>query len=160
MACSILLALAGLVLPAIGGGRTWSPRRTGAQGDMQAIAAGLSRYKQDTLTLPTGVEGRTNLTWLYGPGRIPAGQAFGSPAESRALADALLNDSLGRSRWAGPYIKALHADPWGNAYLVNADGWITPGEMPIVVSAGPDGVIETSPWARTPAGDDLLLVVE
>ena len=157
---SILVALSGVVMPVIGEG-VRTVRRTGARDDMQLIAEGLVRYVHDTLTLPTGVEGRTNITWLYGPGHIPAEQPFGASTDARPIEDALLNASMGRTRWHGPYVPGeLHPDPWGNAYLVNADGWITPGEQAMVVSAGPDGVVQTTPWARRPGGDDLLLVMD
>jgi type II secretory pathway pseudopilin PulG len=157
---SILLALAGIVMPEIRDGVHGS-RRSGAQDQMQVIAQGLVGYVRDTSLPPTGVDGRTNIHWLYGPGRIPASQPFGTPHQARALEDALLNRSMGRERWRGPYVDAaLQPDPWGRAYLVNADGWITPGEEPMVVSAGPDGIVQTAPWARRAGGDDLLLVMD
>jgi type II secretory pathway pseudopilin PulG len=159
VALSVLVALSGVVLPVVSEGVA-TTRITGAHGDLQLIAEGLARYVSDTHVLPTGVEGRTNITLLYGPGHVPASQRFGATIDARPLEDALLNPSMARARWHGPYAAALHADPWGNAYLVNADGWVEPGEQAMVLSAGPDGVVQTTPWARRPAGDDLLLAMD
>ena len=62
------------------------------------------RYVRDTLTLPTGVEGRTNITWLYGPGHIPAEQPFGAstgaPPDLDVTAAVRFFDE-GRARLAG-----------------------------------------------------------
>jgi len=42
-------------------------------------------------------------------------------------------------------------DPWGNAYVAAvANGLAT------IVTAGPDGVLQTSPLAEAPLGDDRL----
>ena len=157
-ALSVLLALSGVLMPAIGE-EVVESRENAALSDLHDIAAGLAGYARDTHFLPTGVEGRTNVAWLYGPGNVPAGNPFSGGGEARPLDDALLNDSMGRSQWAGPYTTGLHADPWGHCYLVNVEGWLTETETAMVLSAGPDGVVQTQPDAWQPAGDDLMLVV-
>jgi len=160
VALSVLLALSGVLMPTIGE-QVGESRRLSALSDLQGIAEGLAAYSHDTLYLPTGKEGRTNVAWLYGPGNIPAGHAFGTGGEARALDDALLNDSLGGSHWAGPYVTGgLHPDPWGHSYLVNADGWLAEREKPLVICAGPDGIVQTAPSSTRPAGDDLLIVAD
>ena len=157
---SVLVALSGVLMPVVKQ-EVGSTRTLDAQADMQHIAEGLSAYAHDTLYLPTGAEGRTNLAWLFGPGRIPAGSGFGNGGDTRTLDDALLNSSMGGANWKGPYVKdGLHPDPWGNAYLVNVDGFVTARQRGQILCAGPDGRIETAPDARQPAGDDLLLVVD
>jgi hypothetical protein len=114
-----------------------------------------------TLYLPTGTEARTNVAWLYGPGNIPAHQPFATGGEARSLADVLLNPSMGGERWAGPYAQAgLRADPWGNAYLINVDGFLSPREQAVILCAGPNGRVESAPDATRPTGDDLLLCID
>jgi len=157
---SVLVALSGVLMPTIreevGEGRVLQ-----AQSDMQAIAEGLAAYARDTRFLPTGTEGRTNVAWLYGPGNIPAGNSFGTGGETRSLDDALMNASMGGERWTGPYVAAgLRPDPWGNAYLVNVDGFVSPRERALIVSAGPDGRMDTAPDAQRASGDDLILAVD
>ena len=51
-------------------------------------------------------------------------------------------------------------DPWGHAYLVNVEGWVNPREHALVLSAGPDGIVQSEADATHPAGDDLLLVID
>ena len=159
VALGILVSLSGVLMPAIHV-EVDDARRMQTLADMDAIANALSRYQADTLTLPTGVEGRTDVAWLYGPGRIPAANPFSAGGEARALGDALLNASLGGSRWAGPYLGTLSPDPWGGAYLVNVDGWLDARERPMILSAGPDGIVQTAPDAREAGGDDLLWLLD
>lgn len=67
----------------------------------------------------------------------------------------------GSPKWKGPYIAALRPDPWGNPYIIHigamekdgspiggttAKGWI--------LSAGPNGVLETEPTDAALRGDD------
>lgn len=157
---SVLVALSGVLMPVVRH-EVGESRDLDAQRDMQAIAEGLAAWSRDTLFLPTGVEGRTNVAWLYGPGNIPAHQPFATGGEARSLSDVLLNPSMGGERWAGPYAQAgLHADPWGNAYLVNVDGFLSPREQAVILSAGPNGRIESAPDATKAAGDDLLITLD
>jgi hypothetical protein len=47
-------------------------------------------------------------------------------------------------------------DPWGNSYLV-----VVPAGRPtVVISAGPDGILQTRFSSDVPAGDDRLLTVQ
>ena len=159
VALGILVSLSGVLMPAIGE-EVGEARRMQTLADMDAIATALSRYQADTLTLPTGVSGRTDVAWLYGPGRSPAATPFAAGGQARALEDVLLIASLGGTRWAGPYLGALSPDPWGGAYLVNVDGWLDARERPMILSAGPDGIVQTSPDAREAGGDDLLWLLD
>jgi len=159
VALSILVSLSGVLMPAVGE-QVAEARVSQADKDMIDIAQGLAHYTRDTRFLPTGVQGRTDVAWMYGPGELPSGELFGASRESRPLADALSSDRLGGSAWAGPYTEGLTADPWGHAYLVNVDGWVNAREHAVVASAGPDGLLETPPTASAPAGDDLLYVMD
>jgi type II secretory pathway pseudopilin PulG len=157
VAMSILVSLSGVLMPAV------STKLSGARADeaildMQRIASGIAQYSQQTLTYPTGKNGRTNVACLYGPGAIPP-SSFGQGAESRPLEDVLLTNAMGGDAWAGPYADGLTADPWGNAYLVNAEGWVLPGQNAVIVSAGPDGIVQTTAKDTEAAEDDILLVV-
>jgi hypothetical protein len=154
-----LVSLSGVVMPAVGE-QVVQARTNQAYTEMIDIAEGLAHYSNDTRFLPTGVQGRTNVAWMYGPGEIPGGHQFGTGGEARSLDDALLNASLGGEAWSGPYADELQSDPWGHAYLVNVEGWINQREHAIVVSAGPDGIVETAPDATSPAGDDLLYLMD
>jgi type II secretory pathway pseudopilin PulG len=158
VAMSILVSLSGVLMPAV------STRLSGARAeeailDMQRIASGIAQYSQQTLTYPTGKNGRTNVACLYGPGSIPS-SSFGQGSESRPLEDVLMTNAMGGDAWAGPYVDGLQADPWGNAYLVNAEGWVLPGHHAMIVSAGPDGIVQTTSKDIEAAEDDILLIVD
>jgi prepilin-type N-terminal cleavage/methylation domain-containing protein len=64
-------------------------------------------------------------------------------------------------KWKGPYAARLGLDPWGNAYIVSIGAMEKDGS-PIVtnakawiISAGPNGVLETEPDGATLGGDDI-----
>ena len=52
--------------------------------------------------------------------------------------------SGGRVAYRGPYLDNLPDDPWGNAYLVNADNVDGTTNMAFAISAGPDGTLDTT----------------
>lgn len=83
---------------------------------------------------------------LCGPGRVPAARAPG-------LA------------WIAGPVKATVAfepvwpqDPWGRCYLLNARAVLDHGAG-LLISAGPNGTIDTPLDAASPAGDDIGVVV-
>jgi hypothetical protein len=155
---SVIVALAGVVSPIVGGATAQDAEGV-ANIQMLHIIDGLQAYSRDTLYLPTGNQGRTDVSWLYGPGVIPSDNPFAAGGEARPLEDALLIPAMGGRNWSGPYLDELVPDPWGNAYLVNVDGLIDSREEPMVLSAGPDGIVQTQPFESRPAGDDLLLLM-
>ena len=68
--------------------------------------------------------------------------------------------------WKGPYTDAIPAvDAWGNPYLVNIGDAATSAQAVFVVSAGLNGVVETSASTDsttnlTPGGDDIIARVK
>lgn len=63
--------------------------------------------------------------------------------------------------WAGPYVTRLGLDPWGNAYIISIGAMEASG-LPIavdamgwIISAGPNGTIETPPDSPVLVGDDI-----
>jgi type II secretory pathway pseudopilin PulG len=72
--------------------------------------------------------------------------------------------TTGGNAWRGPYLLQMPADPWGNAFLVNVakgDPALSPKKAVFVISAGPNGILETTSDALasslvTPAGDDII----
>ena len=155
---AVLVSLAGVVAPVVGGA-TGRSDVAEAEAQMLHIVDGLHAYSRDTLYLPTGDQGRTDVSWLYGPGVIPADNPFAAGGEARPLDEVLLMPAMGGRNWNGPYVEGVDADPWGNAFLVNVDGLIDSREQAMVLCAGPDGIVQTAPWDRRPAGDDLLMLL-
>ena len=154
----LLLGLSGVVAPGVMD-ELEEQRVVSATRQMQLIVEGLRAYSQDTLTFPTGRHGRTNVSWLYSPGELPEGNPFADGGEARTLADVLIDDTMGGMAWQGPYIDELAPDPWGRAFLVNVQGLVTGRERAMVLSAGPDGVVQSEGVTLQPAGDDILLAL-
>ncbi len=80
-------------------------------------------------------------------------------------ADELDYPSSGRSRWRGPYLARGSLDPWGHAYIISV-GAMESGGSPIapnargwIVSAGPNGILETAPDTLVLGGDDIGMIL-
>jgi hypothetical protein len=68
----------------------------------------------------------------------------------------------GGNAWRGAYLTGpIDPDSWGNRYAVNTDYLDANGNDVVVLSAGPNEIIETA-WASNPlaaGGDDLIQLV-
>jgi len=60
-----------------------------------------------------------------------------------------LIDNPGIAGWNGPYIKLLRPDPWGNRYIYALEG-----TNAVVLSAGPDGAVNTLDDLMPPQNPD------
>lgn len=98
-----------------------------------------------------------------------------APARNNAYNHLFINDPLangisgqdvdyrtsGAKRWRGPYLARLGLDPWGNAYIIHV-GAMEAGGNPFpfpnsrgwILSAGPNGVLETAVDGDTLVSDD------
>jgi prepilin-type N-terminal cleavage/methylation domain-containing protein len=70
-----------------------------------------------------------------------------------------------KARFAGPYIGSLDSDPWGNRYILTAANLATSGNHAYVISAGPNGVLDTtlnqvSTGLFTVGGDDVVSLIQ
>jgi prepilin-type N-terminal cleavage/methylation domain-containing protein len=64
----------------------------------------------------------------------------------------------------GPYVGSLDSDPWGNRYILTAANLSTSGYHAYVISAGPNGLLDTTlnqqaTGAFVTGGDDVVSVV-
>lgn len=65
------------------------------------------------------------------------------------------------SQWKGPYLAKIGKDPFGFAYIAGVGAMETNGSPVItgakgwIISAGPDGNLDTSPTASVLSGDDI-----
>lgn len=158
-------------------------RITAAGGDVQAIGAAVTSLLRDTgdypmrggtgnafadrfaktLLLSTDKDGTTtaspDITTL---GTISSEGDF----EGHFYTNTLYS-STGDQIWRGPYLSSRKLDPWGNSYLIFLEG-IKDAADPtgagsstknlLILSAGPNGVIETDPTDSSPEGDDIMTV--
>jgi prepilin-type N-terminal cleavage/methylation domain-containing protein len=76
--------------------------------------------------------------------------------------------NTGKIAWRGPYLAGVPQDPWGNAFLVNigkGDPAAATKKAVFVISAGPNGLLETSSDAArnavvSPSGDDIIARIQ
>lgn len=65
------------------------------------------------------------------------------------------------TKWKGPYITKLGVDPFGSAYVIHVGAMqkngtpVAAGGRGWILSAGPDGNLDTSPTASVLSGDDI-----
>ncbi|MBC8019083.1 MAG: type II secretion system protein GspG [Verrucomicrobia bacterium] len=149
----IIAILAGILVPMIFN-QIDEAKVTRALGDMKSIQSGIMIFKKDTGSWPDKTApGVVGVTLLYSDSKstatppIPTNSGIDwNSTTAERIADHLNanNDGVyGATTWKGPYLNANDADPWGNAYIINADNFSTDGKV-WVVSAGPDGIIQTN----------------
>jgi prepilin-type N-terminal cleavage/methylation domain-containing protein len=166
VALTIIAILAAVLTPLVGK-YVDQARVTRASQEAGTIAEAVLNFNKNTgkwpifRNFPAGGTIDTNLfyTVLVGPPGTPPGCDFvcgatwgASGVSERGDLAAILErnapwgySTSGKFAWRGPYLMSIGMDPWGNAYVVNASS-LAPGktEAGFVLSAGPDGKIDTS----------------
>jgi len=153
-----------------------------AQGDVEMIAGTLSTFYKDTGRWPTTDNNNKALnnqevrllhtTAGLMPGELNAAIGWTTLAPADNLENQLITNTpggaaanayptTGETKWAGPYSNLYKADPWGQRYLCNV-GNFHPGQNgPVwVLSAGPDGMIQTPATSLVLQGDDIGFLVK
>ena len=145
-----------------------------ARNEVQVVAAAVTNAYKDLGRWPNRNTAATDFGGLYTGATTPAAAFFGAAtgwtaagAGWNALDTHLVTNghtypAAGDTKWSGPYATTLPVDPWGRPYVINAANFTsatTPPTPVWVLSAGPNGVINTSiattPAAATPGGDDI-----
>jgi type II secretory pathway pseudopilin PulG len=143
-----------------------------AEEDVKTINAMFNDLIKDTGEYP-GNKLPVGKPYICGSGTQPsAGIVWCTAANSSSLSNHLFtNDpdedgtpneasddyrASGKFRWKGPYLQANNPDPWGNAYALDASTLVGGNTSPTwIVSAGPDGIFQTSPADTSLSGDDI-----
>jgi len=169
---SVIAILTAVLVPTVMSHITQS-RILRARQDVRTLSDAITRFFQDTGFFPKttdsvdGVAGTNEVDLLVSAGRAPtlpdnsAEMRIWAQGKADFFGNHLVNNVPGyalKSRmdvlgWNGPYLASPpEADPWGNRYMVNivhlnpSTGVVDGGQVKsavFVVSAGPDGVIET-----------------
>lgn len=149
--------------------------------DTHAIASAMSRMTADVMGHESQDGGWATYALLVGPGAQPAvaagaGQEWAAGLGARqagALEAQLMLNGPGYPThaqsqtnwirgWHGPYLETgVGADPWGHRYAVNVK-YLKGGAFDtFVVSAGPNGIVETPFQAdgTVARGDDIVVVL-
>lgn len=167
-------------------------KKSKAESDVQTIAGVINRLAKDVAHFPLYKDGTKTTTteapdWelLQGPGNDPVdndgNNKWLTVAQGKIdeLQNHLIKNNPGskeyetdpaksRFLWRGPYVENIGPDPWRNRYLVNiknADPAANPAKVVWVLSAGPNGKIETDPNANADSGpvargDDIAVRIK
>lgn len=157
-------------------------KRIKAEGDVEVIGAAFTTMMADMgssrLKFPGGVQPKL----LVSRGRVPevgprGESTWQGPLDGQSVVsmeDVLYSNSVGLPLgedergglafgWNGPYLQLpIQADSWGNRYAINTAHLGSDGFSTFVLSAGPDGAVNT-PFSVTvpPAdADDLVFIIE
>ena len=155
LAALMLSGLTTAVVPVLSADRNGIFRYR-AQTDCARIGAAVMQMIQDTGKSPADRMDGERYACLLGEGSAPKG-LFAPAGLCGDLASLLVDEggTIWGEDWSGPYMMHVPADPWGQAYVVTITGFVDPDERPWVLSAGPDGVLETGPHSTEPVGDDI-----
>ncbi len=144
-----------------------------AEGDVRTLGQVVLTLTKDVQHFPmytdgTVTTGDPTVELLRGPGNTPtdstaSGQQWLTTTKLGELENHLVKNNPGTAKygtighfvWKGPYLEKVNEDPWGNRYLINIKNG-NPGDpdkkVIWVLSAGPNGKIETNPNALTDSG--------
>ena len=177
----VLSVMSAVMSPAIGD-YVNDARHVKAAGDVQVLAFSFSRFAFDASMAAPGDHDWQQFDVLVGEGLAPEVGQGGDAAWTGApddhgvgrLEDHLITNTAGYHTgaghpgpywargWRGPYLgTGIGPDPWGHRYAINVGAWSRNGADVIVLSAGPNGLIET-PFIHdgtVPGGDDVVAVI-
>jgi general secretion pathway protein G len=162
---AILAILAGILTPMIFS-QIDQAKIARAEADCKSISSGLLTFRKDLGVWPnlSGAGCGPNTKLLLGLGAHPAGLAAMGFTTDPAVnfKDVLMQDNeecYNSTMYKGPYLPIVEADPWGNAYVLPAGNFDV--ALPVyVLSAGPNGIMETPSFAVSPLGDDIGIRVK
>jgi len=183
VAIAVVAILAGIITPSVIKHLDDS-RRARALNDCSTIAAAVASFYKDLGQLPNLTLTPTNQVVLVGSGNTPTSSAAANDlwitATTAANAD-LLTYHLAQNRpknltttiypttagaeliWRGPYQGTFPADPWGNRYAINIGASTNAAYSVCVLSAGPDGIVQTPfnlGFTANAGGDDIIFRIK
>jgi prepilin-type N-terminal cleavage/methylation domain-containing protein len=191
VAIAVVAILAGIITPSVIKHLDDS-KRARAQNDCLVMGAAIGSFYKDVGRMPDmNASGGATLDLLVSGGTIPtmaSGVTTWNSATTAAACDLFSNHLVGNTPksqitnvypttvtapgsdfvWRGPYQANFPADPWGRRYAVNIGNMrstsTTLSNVVWVLSAGPDGIIQTPFNPVLPAvgttlsasGDDIV----
>lgn len=158
---AIISALAAIMVPIVSSELGQASEAT-AQGEARRIGTAVNQFFKDTGFAPTGPLGDNSIEYLLGTGdEVDPNPFHDDDGDAGDLGDYLTDGGVnGGGQWSGPYLSGVRPDPWGNAYVVNVNGFYDNEEYVWVISAGPDGVLDTGPDDTILQNDDLGILVD
>jgi prepilin-type N-terminal cleavage/methylation domain-containing protein len=158
---AVIAILAGIATPSIVENIRDS-RIARAKSNAKEIAATMASFYKDTGRWPT-TDGTNPVNFLQTDTRAAPAAGTGVTGWSGTadtFADQLIDNTpayatTGEFAWRGPYQTDFGRDPWGKAFVCNVGNLSVGSTIPVyVLSAGPDGVLQTSAGGLL-TGDDI-----
>lgn len=154
----IIAVLAGILIPIIFK-EIDEAKISRANADVHSISSAVTILKKDTGNWPVDTNCTPAVELLNGIGNMPTFSVAANWLQNNPNTfDNYLNrDDNGcwPTTWKGSYMAKVKADPWGNAYVCNASEFLTSGANVWIISAGPNGIVETGRGANDLSGDDI-----
>jgi len=139
-------------------------RITRAAADVRSISTAMFIFRKDTAQWPYLSDDCSTVTTLVqGDGNPPSGDisALGYDTSVTKSFNYYLQGNNGcYPNWKGPYMAGVTPDPWGRKYYVNSKQFPLPTEPVWIISAGPNGTLETPAGSQTVVGDDVGLLIK
>lgn len=162
---AILAILAGILVPMIFS-QIDEARIARAEADAKSISSAMLTFRKDTGVWPnlSGASCTAATTLLYGAGAEPASLAaagFNLTSKIKYM-DVLMRDSqecYDTALYKGPYLPQVEADPWGNHYFLAANNFSNNNAV-FILSAGPNGTVDTPSFSTSLMGDDIGLRIK
>jgi len=158
---AILAILAGILAPMIFS-QIDEAKLSRAEADAKSISSAILTFRKDLGIWPnlSGGECGAITTLLTGQGAAPAGLADMAYVSTSAIEFKYVlgidnEECYNVTMFKGPYISEVAADPWGNAYVLAANQFELDGRAAFVLSAGPNGTIDTPVFSISILGDDI-----
>ena len=181
LALMVTSALSAVVSPVIGD-YVSDARQVQTASDLNTLSVTFTRFSNDARMAETAARHWLRQDILVGDGLAPAvapgidAAWTGESGHNRVgrLDDHLQSNAAGYETasagpaafgargWRGPYLSpGIKPDAWGHRYVMNVASWSQRRGALVVLSAGPNGIIDTPfdmPGAA-PGGDDLIAIV-
>ncbi len=159
---AIIAILAGILVPMIFN-QIDESKIAKAKGDAKTIQTAIMMFRKDNSCFPnrtTGADPTTNtIKVLFSEGTpiVDLTTKGWDGANNQLLNHLRINDNgYPAAMWKGPYLPAADPDPWGNRYMVGAQNFENNSAV-WILSAGPDGIIQTGINDDILSGDDIGL---
>ncbi|MGC2064329.1 MAG: type II secretion system protein GspG [Thermodesulfovibrionales bacterium] len=159
----IIAVLAGILVPIIFK-ELDEAKITRAKADVRSIYTAVFIFRKDTGKWPAlSADCTTPITLLEGSGDPPGndiGLLLYDSSVARPFKDYLQQNNGCYTNWKGPYMADVTADPWGRKYYINAKNFPFSTESVWIISAGPNGILDTPAGSLTSVGDDIGLLIQ
>lgn len=156
---AIIAVLAGIIVPLVFK-EVDESKISKAKADVKTIQTAIMMFYKDNQKWPRYTnDGGTlveNITLLRTNGNFPEEvDANFDTTQIGVLKNHLVENGVGYDiKWKGPYLNDTNPDPWGNAYIIDASSFGTSNPV-WILSAGPNGKVETRKDSQSLGGDDI-----